>query len=85
MNQETIRNEEGNAMHTELRIADAEACALAAELVQLKGESLALTVVTALREELARELARKARNDRIMAITRDIAMSARHAEAAFAE
>ncbi len=73
--QQQATNLEGNAMHTELRIADAEACALAAELVQLKGESLALTLVTALREELTRERARKARNDRIMAITREIALS----------
>ena len=61
---------------TELRIEDAEACNLAAELVELTGESLRLVVVTALREEIERERARKLRHERIMAITREIALSA---------
>jgi hypothetical protein len=60
-------------MQTELRIADEVACELAARLVELTGESLRFAVVTALREQLARETARKARQERIMAITREIA------------
>jgi hypothetical protein len=60
----------------ELRIEDEEACKLAAELVELTGESLELAVVMALREEIGRERARRDRHDRIMAITREIAMSA---------
>ena len=70
-------NLQGNAMPTELRIDDQDACALAAELVELTGESLRSAVVTALREQIARETARKARQDRIMAITRDIARGSR--------
>ena len=56
-----------------------EACGLAAELVQLTGESLQVAVVTALREELERERARKQRHERIMAITREIARGSRMA------
>ena len=66
-------------MRTELRIEDEDACTLAAELVALTGESLQLAVVTALREQVARETARKARQERIMAITRDIALGSRMA------
>jgi hypothetical protein len=58
---------------TELVIKDAEACELAAELAELTGHSLKLAVVTALREERDRALARRQRYERIMAITRDIA------------
>jgi hypothetical protein len=58
---------------TELVIEDAEACELAAELVELTGDSLRMAVVTALREERDRALARRQRYERIMAITRDIA------------
>ncbi len=58
---------------TELVIEDVEACELAAELVELTGDSLRTAVVTALREERDRALARRRRHDRIMAITRDIA------------
>ena len=58
---------------TELVIEDVEACELAAELVDLTGDSLRTAVVTALREERDRALARRRRHDRIMAITRDIA------------
>jgi hypothetical protein len=61
---------EGNSM-TELVIEDVEACELAAELVELTGDSLRTAVVTALREERDRALARRRRHDRIMAITRD--------------
>jgi hypothetical protein len=68
MTQET----EGNPM-TELVIEDVEACELAAELVELTGDSLRLAVVTALREERDRALDRRRRHDRIMAITREIA------------
>ncbi len=66
---------EGSDM-TELVIEDAEACQLAAELVELTGDSLRLAVVTALREERDRALARRRRYERIMAITREIALSA---------
>ena len=58
---------------TELVIEDAEACALAAELAELTGDSLRMAVVTALREERDRALARRRRYERIMAITREIA------------
>jgi hypothetical protein len=58
---------------TELVIEDVEACELAVELAELTGHSLRLAVVTALREERDRALARRQRYDRIMAITRDIA------------
>jgi hypothetical protein len=63
---------EGNSM-TELVIEDVEACELAAELAELTGDSLRVAVVTALREERDRALARRRRHERIMAITREIA------------
>jgi hypothetical protein len=62
---------------TELRIAGEEACKLAAELVELTGDSLQTAVLTALREEIERERARRMRYDRIMAITREIALGSR--------
>ncbi len=62
---------------TEIRIVDEEACKLAAELVELTGDSLQSAVVTALREEIERERIRRARYDRIMAITREIAQGSR--------
>jgi hypothetical protein len=62
---------------TELRIVDEEACKLAAELVELTGDSLRSAVVTALREGIERERARRQRYDRIMAITREIASGSR--------
>jgi hypothetical protein len=58
---------------TELVIEDVEACELAAELAELTGDSLRMAVVTALREERDRALARRRRHERIMAITREIA------------
>ncbi len=61
---------------TELVIKDVEACELAAELMELTGNSLRMAVVIALREERDRALARRRRHDRIMAITREIALSA---------
>jgi len=64
---------------TELRIVDEEACKLAAELVELTGDSLQTAVVTALRQEIERERARKLRHERIMAITREIACGSRMA------
>jgi hypothetical protein len=67
-----IEEEGGNVME-ELVIEDAEACQLAAELVELTGDSLRMAVITALREERDRALARRRRHERIMAITRDIA------------
>ena len=57
----------------ELVIEDAEACQLAAELVELTGDSLRMAVMTALREERDRALVRRRRHERIMAITREIA------------
>lgn len=74
---ETLHNR-GNGENDmeELLIEDAEACRLAAELVELTGDSLRLAVVTALREERDRALARRRRHERIMAITREIALSA---------
>ena len=66
-------------MHTELLIRDEDACTLAAELVELTGESLRSAVVTALREQILRETARKQRQERIMAITREIAQGSRMA------
>jgi hypothetical protein len=70
-----IEEAEGNDME-ELLIEDAEACQLAVELAELTGDSLRLAVVTALREERDRALARRRRHERIMAITREIALSA---------
>jgi hypothetical protein len=58
---------------TELVIGDVEACELAVELAELTGDSLRMAVVTALREERDRALARRRRHERIMAITREIA------------
>jgi hypothetical protein len=69
---------------TELRIEDEEACKLAAELMELTGESLRLVVVAALRDEIGRARARRDRHDRIMAITREIAMSMREPAPAMA-
>ena len=54
-------------------IRDEEACELAVALVELTGQSLQEAVVVALREELERAMARRARHERIMTITRDIA------------
>jgi hypothetical protein len=72
-------NLEGTDMRTELVIDDEDARILAAELVELTGESLRSALVTALREQIVREMARKARQERIMAITRDIARGSRMA------
>ena len=71
-----IGHEEGNVM-AELVIEDAEACRLAAELAELTGDSLRMVVMTALREERDRALARRARYEEIMAITREIALGSR--------
>jgi hypothetical protein len=60
-------------MRAELRIEGEDACSLAAELVELTGESLHWAVVTALRERFERERARRDWQDRIMDITREIA------------
>jgi hypothetical protein len=68
---------------TELRIADEEACNLAAELAELTGESLRLAVVRALCGGVGRACTPRDRHDRIMAITRDIAMSMRDPVRAF--
>lgn len=62
-------------MLAELRIEGEDVCSLAAELVELTGESLQWAVMTALRERFERERARRDWQDRIMAITRDIARS----------
>jgi hypothetical protein len=58
-------------------IEDEEACELAAELADITGESLGVAMVMALRAEIGRARARKERDERIMAITREIAMSMR--------
>jgi hypothetical protein len=70
-----IEETEGSVME-ELVIEDAEACQLAAELVELTGDSLRMAVITALRVERDRALIRRRRLERIMAITREIALSA---------
>ena len=59
-----------------LIIEDAEARELAAELVQLTGQSLRETIIIALREERDRAVARREKHERIMAITREIALAA---------
>lgn len=64
-------------MSDELRIEGEDACTLATELVALTGESLHWAVVTALRERFERESARRDWQDRVMAITREIATSLR--------
>jgi hypothetical protein len=60
-----------------LRIEGPDACSLASELVALTGESLQWAVETALRERFERECARRDWQDRVMAITREIATSLR--------
>jgi len=64
-------------MSDALRIEDQDACNLAAELAALTGESLEWVVLTALRAQYERESARRDWQDRVMAITREIAMSTR--------
>ena len=64
-------------MHEELRIEGEDACSLAADLVELTGESLQWAVVTALRERFERERARRDWQDRVMTITREIATGLR--------
>lgn len=64
-------------MPDELRIEGEDACSLATELVALTGESLQWAVVTALRERFERERARRDWQDRVMAITREIATGLR--------
>ena len=64
-------------MPDELRIEGEEAYKLATELVALTGESLQWAVVAALRERFERERARHDWQDRVMAITREIATSMR--------
>jgi len=61
-----------------LLIEGEDACSLAAELADLTGDDLRTAVMAALREGIAREHARLARQERIMAITREIARSARY-------
>jgi hypothetical protein len=61
-------------MRNELRINGEEACVLAAELTALTGESLEWAVTAALRERFEREQARRDWQDRVMAITREIAI-----------
>lgn len=64
-------------MSDALRIEGEDACSLAVELAALTGESLEWAVETALRERFERESARRDLQDRIMAITREIATSLR--------
>ena len=61
-------------MSDHLRIEDEDACSLATELAEMTGESLDFIVASALRARFEQELARRARQDRIMVITREIAM-----------
>lgn len=65
-----------------LVIKSQDACRLADELVSLTGESVEDVLIMALREGVARERARLARQDRIMAITREIAGRSRYSAAA---
>jgi hypothetical protein len=69
---------ERTSMCDGLLIEGEDACNLAAELADLTGDDLRTAVMTALREGIAREHARLARQERIMAITREIARSARY-------
>jgi len=79
MNQLPVKSDkERTSMCEELLIEGEDACCLAAELADLTGESLQAAVIGALREGIAREHARLARQERIMAITREIARSARY-------
>ena len=64
-------------MLAELRIEGEDACSLASELVALTGESLQWAVLTALRERFEREQARREWQERVMAITREIALGLR--------
>jgi len=64
-------------MSDALRIEGEDACSLAAELVSMTGESLEWVVLTALQERFERERARRAWQDRVMAITREVATSLR--------
>jgi hypothetical protein len=64
-------------MSDALRIEGEDACSLAAELAAMTGESLEWVVLTALQERFERERARRAWQDRVMAITREVATSLR--------
>jgi hypothetical protein len=75
--QPTNQNTKETPMPVELLIEGEEACTLASELASLTGESLEWVVVTALRERIEREVARRDWQDRIMAITREIATTMR--------
>jgi hypothetical protein len=61
-------------MSDALTIAGDDVRNLAAELVEMTGESLESVVETALRERFERVCARREWQDRIMVITREIAM-----------
>jgi hypothetical protein len=67
-----------NVVISELVTESEDVCNLATELASLTGDSLEGAIVTALRAGIAREHARIAREERIMAITREIARSARY-------
>jgi hypothetical protein len=67
---------------TDLVIVDPEARRLASDLMDLTGERLDTILTAALQAELERTLARKARQERIMTITREIAASSRYGVAA---
>lgn len=62
----------------ELLIGGEDACGLAAELAYLTGDTLEGAVIAALRDGIEREYVRMARQERIMAITREIARSTRY-------
>lgn len=63
-------------MSDHLRIEDEDACSLATELAEMTGESLDFIIASALRARFEQEMARRAQQERIMVITREIAMGA---------
>jgi len=75
---DVMKPKERDDMLHELVIEGEDAFSLASELADLTGDTMEGAVIAALREGIAREYARKARQERIMAITREIARSARY-------
>ncbi len=75
---EVMKPEEKTTMCQDLLIESEDACTMAAELAYLTGDTLEGAVIAALRQGIEREYARLARQERIMAITREIARSTRY-------
>jgi hypothetical protein len=73
-----MKSKERNDMCQDLVIEGEDACALAYELAHLTGDTPEGAVIAALRGSIEREHARLARQERIMAITREIARSSRY-------